>query len=282
MGVIPLVEMLMMKTRMTNRDILYTFINGETVQIQPISETGYRLVSTMAELAPPPEIPKQSNYFPSGDFWVVDDVPDDPDYEYACELYQTYVNHVSMVTSTMALRYVIEHGVVDEPTQEEQDDIQCGLYEVEDDHIKVEWILDKCKSTDEFTDFIDSIVGINMPTESGVDFVMRSFQSIIIDNGELVPLLEWKSRKERKGGVVMSLFAEGLMACAELNGIISLKEYLGLPGDPRYVVDGSPFPLSKCHIIGMNRAKAKSSNATQEIELEKDDDSNKKFNDGYD
>ena len=259
-----------MKMKAHNKSYIYKFRNEDEVSIQAIPTDGYRLISTTPDLVPPPPVPHQSNYWEFGKQWVVNEDFENPGYERLQELHQKYVLQITTRQQVIAISYVINQGVVDDVPEEEVERIRNqGVFYNEED-IKVEYILDKCADDEEYLDFIDAIIGINMPTESGVISVMKSFQSMILDNGNLVPLLEWKSRKESKSGVVMSLYAEGIMACAQLNGIISLKEYVSLAGDPRYINESSEYPISMCHIIAINRASNKSSNATQEIEMEKD------------
>ena len=234
----------------------YRFAGGDVIRLQAISPHEYRLLTDLPELATIPEPPIQNFYDRRTDQWVVFDYSKHVEYERVSKLYDQYVTAETVLQRQIAIEYVIDKGVIDVP-----DDIM-------DVEGKKSWLLDKCKTFDEYLDVIDAIVGINMATESGVQAVLKSYQSIILDHGEAVPLTDWESRKERKGGLIMSLHAEGLLACGQMNGAITLKQYFNLPGDPRYVKYDAPMPLSKCHIIGLNRLNVKSSNATQEIEME--------------
>ena len=246
----------------------YVFKNGETIAIKAIPPTEYRLLSSLPEMSPPPVPPIDSYYHKHSDSWLVSKENEDPGYEEAMKHYGDYVRLRTAQHQHQITQFVINTGIVHKITEEERRDIQHGWYDVDDDQVKVEWVLDKCQSQVEFQDLIDAIVGINMPTETGVQSAIRSMHSIIIDNEEYVPIHLWESRKERKGGVLMSLYAEGIMACRESNGMIDLKTYFSLHGDPRYVEDNSSLPMSQSDVIGANRISAKSSNATQEIEME--------------
>ena len=246
--------------------VTYTLQTGEILTLRPVSQQQYRSLSNLTDLPDLPEPPIQNYYDARTDQWVVFEYHQTEGhdiYERVLDLHDKYVLAETLLQRQIVMEYVISHGIIDFPqTINNQEDT-------------LDWLWDRCISYDEYLDVIDAIVGINMPTESGVKAVLEGYQSIILDHGELIPLTEWQSKKERKGGLVMSLYAEGMLACSQMNGIITLKEYFALPGDPRYVDESSAMPLSMCHIIGLNRLNVKSSNATQEIELEKDDDKNK-------
>lgn len=260
----------------TSKQYRLTLNSGEKITIQAIPRDGYRLVSTLDDIPEQPEMPYQSNYFPYDDDWIVDPDDEHPGYLHAMELYDEHVKMLMARQQYETTLYVINNGLVEEPTKEEVRLIYVDDYAQSADEIKFLWLFNKCSNEEEFLDIVDAIVGINMPTESGVQSVIRSFQTMIVDNDIIVPLTNWESEKERKGGVMMSLYAEGLMACAQLNGIITLEKYLSLPGDPRYADENSDFPLSMSHLIAMNRANNTSQSAVQEIEMRddgpKDDD----------
>lgn len=260
----------------TNSQYELVLQSGEKITIRAIPRDGYRLVSTVAEFPEQPPMPVQINYFEPISDWIVDDDPENPLYEEAMARYDFYTNHLLALTQYESTLYVIENGVVGEPTSEEYEHLYLEEFAEDDSEAKMLWVLNKCANEHEYLDVIDDIVGINMPTESGVLSVIQSFQTMIVDGEIMVPLQNWKSEKERKGGVMMSLYAEGLMACAQLNGIITLEKYLSLPGGPQYADQNAEFPLSMSHIVAINRANNTSQGAVQEIEMRDDkEDENK-------
>ena len=252
----------------TNFEYIYTFSNGETIEIQPISPDRYRLYLSKVDKAyPDPEIPMDYHYDERLDEWF-----EDP---WITEAYDRYVDlHKMRETETKArshflsIRYILANGVIDRVPARAAKRILNINPNINRADVIAEWATLKCASENEFMDLIDAIVGINMPTESGVLKEMQAFKSVIIEEGVHIPLTEWESKKERRGSVIIPLWAQGLMACKRLNGIITLKEYIGLPGDPRYVPIGSDFPFSKSGIIALDAVDLKSTNAAQEIEME--------------
>ena len=262
---------MMTKTTKTNkRQYEITLISGEKINLQAIPRNGYRLIATLESFPDPPPVPKQINYHRHTDSWIVDDDIGHPGYEYALDLHDERIRVMMARQQYFATLYVIEHGLSVDLTDEEWEYYHYEEFANSYEEAKMLWLLDRCEDQDEFLDILDAIMGINMPTEAGVREIMQSFQTMIIDNGVMIPLLEWQSEKERKGGMMMSLYAEGLMACAQLNGIISLRDYESLPGDPRYIDEESELPYSMSHIVAMNRANNTANNAVQEIEMADD------------
>ena len=261
-----------MKLRMKkNRKFVYKFANGESVTLKAILPSEYRLISTSQEyMIEEPEVPLDVYQDRHGEWQEVDWLTKE-EYELALGDYEKYENQLKIFHHHKTLQYIINNGIVDSPSEEEVDDILSLDVDMEKDQVKVEWVWDKCSSQEEFFDLVDAILGINMPTESGVRQVLDGFQSMIMDNGEIVPLTEWESRRDTKGGFILPLWAEGLLSCKELNGIITLKEYFGMVGDPRYIDDNSEIPMSMSGVIALNRMQAKSGNATKEIDMEKSD-----------
>ena len=246
------------------RQYEYQFPNGEVIKIQAIPRDGYRLITTMPKMPDPPE-PSMWSFMDNGRY--ISDVEwDDPVFLQLEKAYDRYASNEAGLTQYTAARWVIHNGVVDGPKAEWSILPERLMYDP-----KMEWIFNKCRHNEIYYDLIDAIIGINMPTESGVRNVMETFQSMIKDNDEILPLLDWKSRKKRKGGMMMNLYAESLLACKELSGTITLKDFFRLPGDPRYVTEDMDIPLSMSHIIALVRHSNMSSNAVQEIEMEKDD-----------
>lgn len=254
----------------------YCFPDGETIEIRAIPRDGYRLIATLPTLPDPPE---PALWTMSDSFGRYREEPEweDPWFLRLEKFYDAYATNKAALQQYIASRWVIIKGVIGGPISplsiHPDELMECP---------KMEWVFDKCSSNDVYYDLLDAIIGINMPTESGVRSVLNSFQSMILDHGEIIPLLDWKSRKERKGGMMMNLYAEGLLACKELAGSISFKEYFDLVGDPRYIDDSSPFPFSMSHVVAVIRHSNLSSNAVQEIEMEKEEKEKKKNPDGTD
>lgn len=258
-----------MRKMISQRRFTYRFTNGEWINILPISPNEYRQFSYTLDVeldVEYPELPLSSWFDDHRNQWMHGEYEPEA-YDDYLKVYEDYQSKATSYKHNETLKYVLSKGVFSSIPKKDVDRVLRAFPDASNGDVCFEWLLHRVERQWEIFDLVDAILGITMPTESGVQRELDSFKVEVIEDGEMFPLKEWVSNKERKGGIVMPLWAEGLIALKELSGIMSLKDYLSLVGDPRHVDDNDPIPISKSTIVALQRLSAKSSTAAHEIEM---------------
>ena len=217
---------------------------------------------------PPPEVPTPPRQLTdrrgrkiSGD----GSNPTAPDFKRVLEIYKRNLSLYQVQETTCALHYFIDNVVECDDPPAWWSASRKPFYDNEISRKRL-WICEQMLGSSDANDFIDAVLGQNRPVESEIDRAEEQFQVIVKRGESYQPASEYKSKKERKGGIIFNGTVQAELARVEMG--YSPEVFYSLVGHSMWKEPGDLIPFTQSEIIAFSLIKNKGETIDTELSQE--------------